>query len=158
MCLSNTTDFHLFRAKYALIWLSFYGWISCCKIIDWYIKTRKSHTDVTVTAIDALILIFGLSRIKAFINNFKDFINDLDAFLEVFFCKNNLFNMIIASCETDEPFFHIDIIVLFDHHCMKNKLEFVRLEYRILEFGILIFKGAAVPSSRKSTSSTIPLI
>src|SRR3989337_4571885 len=114
MCLLNSTNFRLFWSKYVLLWLISCAQNSCCKIIDWYIKTRKPYTDVAITAINALILIFGLARIKAFVYNSKDFINDLKPFLEVFFCKNDLFDMIIASCKTNESFFHIDLVILFD--------------------------------------------
>src|SRR4030067_3707460 len=140
MCLSNSTNFRLFRAKYALRVLRFYGLNSCCKIMEWFIRIRKSGADVAITAINALILISGLTRIKTFVNNFKYFINDFNTFLEVLFCKIYFFNLIIASRKTNESFFNIQIVVFFYHHRMKHKLEFICLEYRIFELSIFVFK------------------
>ncbi len=106
MCLLNSTNFRLFRAKYALLCLISFARNSWCKIMDLLIKTRKSDADVAVAAVNALILIFCFTRIKTSIHDFKDFIYYFDAFLKVFFCEIHLFNVIIASCKTDKSLFH----------------------------------------------------
>ncbi len=101
--------------------------------MDWFITIRKSDTDVAVTAVNTFILIFGLARIKAFVHDFKDFIYDFNAFFKIFLSEIHFFNVVIASCKTDESFFYIDIVILFYHNSMQRQLEFVCLINLILE-------------------------
>jgi hypothetical protein len=42
--LLNSTNFMLFSANYAILRLRFYVKISWCKIIEWYIKIRKTDS------------------------------------------------------------------------------------------------------------------
>lgn len=108
--------------------------------MDWFIRIRKSDTDVAVTAINALILVFSLAGIKAFVYDFKDFIYDFDAFLEVLFREIHFLNVVIAPCKTDKSSIYIDIVVLFNHNSMQHQLEFVGFENSILKLGKFIFK------------------
>ncbi len=45
--------------------------------MDWFIRIRKSGADIAIAAVYAFILMSALSRIKAFVYYFNDFINNL---------------------------------------------------------------------------------
>ncbi len=117
--------------------------------MEWLIRIRKSHTDVAITAVNTLIFVFGPAGIKAFVNDFKNFVYNFDASFEVLICKIHFFDVVIASCETNKPFSYIDMVVLFYHKGVKNKLHPVRLENLILKFGKLIFKILLNPHTFK---------
>jgi hypothetical protein len=50
------------------------------------------------------------------LNDLKDLINDLNAFLEIFFSKNYLFDMIVAPCKTNKALPDIQIVILLYHY------------------------------------------